>query len=149
MSDTLAHADHLPVPHAGDLRQRKIIDGFDYESLSPEDAQALRERSTRIRSEVKKTALSIVAIGCELIAVKKTLEHGQFVQWVETEFGFSLRSAQNYMRICRLARKCEIVAHLPPSMAYRITRKRIPRELLNRMSARASGDGEISGTEFD
>jgi hypothetical protein len=45
MSGTFADADHLPVPHAGDLSHRKTIGGFDYESVSPEEAEALRERS--------------------------------------------------------------------------------------------------------
>jgi hypothetical protein len=42
---------------------------------------------------------SIVWIGRDLLAVKQMLEHGQFVHWVAKECGFSIRTAQNYMRV--------------------------------------------------
>jgi hypothetical protein len=149
MSDTPARADQLPLPDASDMSYRNADGRFDYESLSSENAQALRERGDRIRTAVQTTAVAIIAIGAELIAAKKTLGHGRFVHWVETECGFSLRSAQNYMKICRLAGKCATVAHLPPNVVYKITRRRVRRELLGKLSTRGSGDGEISEAELD
>ena len=71
--------------------------GFDYGSVPPETAESLREKATRVRERVENQAQSIVVIGHLLRGAKEMLEHGQFVQWVERECGFSLRSAQNYL----------------------------------------------------
>jgi Protein of unknown function (DUF3102) len=89
---------------------------FDYASLSsPQTAEFLRKRATRIRQGVKSTVESICDIGVQLCGAKRMLGHGQFVQWVESECGFSPRSAQNYMRASEFADKYATVALLPRS----------------------------------
>jgi hypothetical protein len=137
MSDIPVHAERLPaiaVNHAGNA---EVADSFDYRSLSPEDAQAVRECGARIRTEMKKAAAAIIAIGRALIEVKRTLRHGAFGAWVKSECGFSLRSAQNYMRVARLADKNATVALLPLGTSYRMTGRRTSRWLLTTAAERA------------
>ena len=51
----------------------------------------------RIRERVKKTVEDIIDVGNDLLAVKEALPHGQFGPWLKAEFGWSERSAQNFM----------------------------------------------------
>lgn len=55
-----------------------------------------------------------ICLGELLIQQKVALDHGQFGNWVRENLPFTVRTAQNYMRICsekdRL--KCETVSHL-------------------------------------
>jgi hypothetical protein len=137
MSENSIPPDHLPDMAV----HRRDANGFDYRSLSSEDAQDVRECRSRICTEVMKTAATVIAIGCELIAVKKTLRHGAFGLWVESECGFSLGSAQNYMRVARLADKNATVAYLPLVTSYRMTGQRSSRWMLIAAAERAE-DGE-------
>jgi hypothetical protein len=57
------------------------------------------------------------------------LGHGQFVQWLESECGFSLRSARNYMRASEFAAdKNATIARLPPATLYRLSAKNTHRK---------------------
>jgi hypothetical protein len=49
----------------------------DYESLRPEDAQAVRTARARIRIPIKQTTTALITIGVELRVVKKILGHGR------------------------------------------------------------------------
>jgi Protein of unknown function (DUF3102) len=86
---------------------------FDYASPEPGVAEFLRRRVHRIREAVKSTMAAVCDIGVNLCGAKRMLAHGQFVQWVESEFRFSLRSAENYIRASVFAAdKGAIVANL-------------------------------------
>ncbi len=70
---------------------------------------------------------AICDIGVQLCGAKLKLGHGQFVQWVESECGFSLRSAQNYMRASEFAAdKYATVALLPPATCTALSAKNRP-----------------------
>ena len=144
MSGTSVHANHLPAIAIDEKGDRQGASRFDYGLLPQEKALALCECRTRIRAEMMKTTASVIAIGRELIAVKKTLRHGAFGPWVESECGFSLRSAQNYMRVARLADKNATVAHLPLATSYRMTGRRSSRWMLTAASERAADAEEMT-----
>jgi len=141
MSDLRIHADHLPAIAVNAASNLKDACRFDFGSLSPENTQIVRQCGERIHIEKKKTADSGIAIGRELIVVKKTLPHGAFQAWVGSECGFSQRSAQIYMRVARLADKNANVALLPLNTAYRMGGRRISRWMLNAAAERVA-DGE-------
>jgi hypothetical protein len=133
--------DHLPAIAVNAASNLKDACRLDFGSLSPENAQIVRQCGERIHIEKKKTTDSAIAIGRELIVVKKTLPHGAFQAWVESECGFSMRSAQIYMRVARLAAKNANVALLPLNTAYRMGGRRISRWMLNAAAERVA-DGE-------
>jgi hypothetical protein len=121
---------------------------FDYASLSPQTAEFLRNRATRIRQGVKSTVEAICDIGVQLCGAKQMLGHGQFVQWVESEGGFSLRSAQNYMRASEFAAdKNATIARLPPATVYRLSAKNAPPEVVSEILARATSGERVSDAE--
>lgn len=70
----------------------------------------LPQRADRVRSLVSVARGCIVEIGRELIEAKRDIPHGQWLPWLETEFGWALRTAQNYMQAAE-AFKYATVAH--------------------------------------
>lgn len=96
-----------------------VVLGFDYSPLEAKVAEKVRSAAESIRQQLQNTLVSAIKIGQELLAVKETLEHGQFLPWLQAEFGWSQRTAYNFMSV---AERFELatVASLPiqPSAAY-------------------------------
>lgn len=68
----------------------------------------------RIRRRIRQTTLDIIAIGQDLRLVKAQLDHGDFITWIEKEFGMTIRTAQRWMQAAKFAEgKNDIVSHLP------------------------------------
>lgn len=60
---------------------------------------SLPERAQRIRDLVGVARTCIIEIGRELIAAKAQVGHGEWLPWVEAEFGWTDRTAQKYMTV--------------------------------------------------
>jgi Protein of unknown function (DUF3102) len=121
---------------------------FDYASLEPGVADFLRRRVHRIREAVKSTMAAVRDIGVNLCGAKRMLAHGQFVQWVESEFRFSLRSAENYIRASVFADdKGATVANLSPTVVYLLSAKNAPPEVVSDVLARAANGELVSCAE--
>jgi hypothetical protein len=149
MSDIPVHADHLPSIAVNDKGDCHGAGRFDYGTLPQKKVLALRACRERIRTQMMKTVAPIIAIGREFIAAKKILRHGAFGDWVESESGFTMRTAQNYMKAARLASKYESVSHLPAATLYRLSSRRTPVELRDKVVACASRGEEVTEVEFD
>ena len=149
MSDIPVHTGHLPAIAIDEKSDRHGAGRFDYGPLPQEKVGALRACCARIRTQIMKTVAPIIAIGRELIAAKKILRHGAFGDWVESECGFTMRTAQNYMKASRLSSKYESVSHLPPATLYRMCGRRTPVELVDKVVACASRGEEVTEAEFD
>src|SRR3954449_6668344 len=72
---------------------------FNYGAVDVRTANLARKAADRIRSSLQAHSKVRFAIGRELRKIKKTLPHGLFEPWIEAEFGWSLRTAQRYMRL--------------------------------------------------
>jgi hypothetical protein len=72
---------------------------FDYRDLTPNDRSFIKERALLIRDAAKRTAEGIILIGQWLTEAKSRLKHGQWLPWLETEFGWSVSTATNFMRV--------------------------------------------------
>lgn len=70
---------------------------------------SLPERAQRIRDLVGVARTCIIEIGRELIAAKAEVGHGGWLPWLTEEFGWSIRTADNYIAV---ARKFASVANL-------------------------------------
>jgi hypothetical protein len=58
-----------------------------------------------------------VETGRDLLKAKAMLKHGEIGPWLKSHFGWSAKTAQNYMNAAKLAEKNENVSHLKPSAA--------------------------------
>lgn len=64
-------------------------------------------------------------IGRDLIAVKERLPHGQFLPWLEAEFGMSKITAQRFMGVAETyGDKSFTVKHLSPTALYELAAPR-------------------------
>lgn len=72
---------------------------FDYGALDPDARGFVLERAERIHNIARMTAKGIALIGEHLAEVKGRLQHGQFLQWIEREFGWAERSARRFMEV--------------------------------------------------
>lgn len=59
-------------------------------------------------------------MGQHLIAVKADLEHGQFLPWLDAEFGWSERSARKFMSIAEMVKSAKLanLEGVQPSALY-------------------------------
>ena len=116
---------------------------FPYDVVPAVTAAALRAEGSRIRKMVNTTTAAIIEIGCALISVKQSLEHGHFGEWVEAECGFGLRTAENYIKASQFAEgKAKCVSLLNPATVYRLAAKSAPPAIVQAVLDRAS-NGEI------
>jgi hypothetical protein len=116
---------------------------FDYSSMDAELAANLRKQAARIKKRIGKATQDLIDIGRDLQAAKKQLvDHGEFIEWIETEVGISRRTAQAYMAVARLAEdKGAAIALLPPTTVHRLAAKSAPPEVVSEVIAKAeSGD---------
>jgi len=74
---------------------------FDYIALDIETRLAVQQRTSEIKSLMRRTASDIIDIGQKLIEVKDYLGHGNFLNWLETEFNWSESAARKFMRVTR------------------------------------------------
>lgn len=105
--------------------------GFDYAPLAAKTASKVKEAADRIRQAVKRTLEDIIAVGNDLLAVKETLPHGQFTPWLRAEFGWTERTARNFMAVAeQFGPKKEIISDLriDPTAAYLLAAPSAPDE---------------------
>ena len=96
----------------------------------PLDAPLIQEIADRIRARIRRTVADIIDNGQDLAQVKAALDHGEFGEWIDHEFGMTMRTAQNYIRAAAWAEgKNEIISHLPPRTLYLLSAKSTPEEI--------------------
>ena len=121
---------------------------FDYNAVPASLRGELKAEAASIRAQVKFTVLTIIKTGQALTAVKGKLEHGQFSAWVEAECGFTLRTAENYIRAAAFAEgKSETVALLPPAVLYKLAAKTTPEPIVAAVMDRLSAGEVVTGQE--
>ncbi|MHB2166480.1 DUF3102 domain-containing protein [Alsobacter sp. R-9] len=95
-------------------------------------ATAVRGRLNRVRQE-------IVAIGRDLHRAKDLLKRGQWLPWLNAEFGMTARTAENYMNVAeRFGSKFERLSNLRLETAYKLAARSTPDEVINKVLALAA-----------
>jgi hypothetical protein len=124
-----------------------VVVGFNYDLLETKVAEKVRSSADRIRERVKKTVEDIIEVGNDLLAVKDALEHGQFGLWLKAEFGWSERTAQNFMSVAERFNSAKF-AELPiqPSAAYLLAAPAVPDEARQVAIEKAEAGEEITFT---
>ena len=122
-----------------------VIVGFNYDLLEPQVAEQARTSAERIRAKVKKTVEDIIDVGNDLLAVKEALPHGQFLPWLRAEFGWSERTAYNFISVAERFKVANF-ASLPiqPSAAYLLAAPTVPDEARQVAVEKAEAGQEIT-----
>ena len=76
---------------------------------------SLAQRADRIRQLQADVQRGIIQIGNELIAAKEQVGYGNWSHWLETEFSWTQRTANNFMRVAERFGKMENVFQFQPS----------------------------------
>ncbi|ACK71001.1 diguanylate cyclase [Gloeothece citriformis PCC 7424] len=71
---------------------------FDYSSLSQEKRQFVQEKTDEIKNLIRRTAQNVIDIGQKLLEVKEQVGHGYFLNWLKTEFNWSVSTATKMMQ---------------------------------------------------
>lgn len=117
---------------------------FDYESLGTA-ASEVKAAAAKIRQSLKRSVQAAIEIGKSLLHVKGLIKHGQFGYWLQAEFGWSERSAQNFMSVAERFDSAS-VADLPiqPSAAYFLSSTSVPDEARQAAIVRAKAGERIT-----
>lgn len=114
---------------------------FDYSSiLDPLLAQELQNRADDIRGLDRGIVHNVIAIGRHLVAAKDRLPHGQFTDWLQSEFGLSHSTANNYMAVAeRFGQNPNAVGNLPLRTVYALAPASVPDAAVEEAAALAAG----------
>lgn len=95
---------------------------YDYTRIEDEATrERVRRAAVQIKPRLKRAAEDIFVIGQELAHIKEYLAHGEWGDWLGTEFGLSDRMARNFMNVAlRLGDKTEKFSVLPVSSLYEL-----------------------------
>ncbi|BCM88755.1 hypothetical protein IAD21_00597 [Abditibacteriota bacterium] len=87
--------------------------GYDYNGLPDRATRAtLRQEAAAIKMAVKRTNDNIIEIGNRLIHSKEVAGHGEFLKWIDAEFGASYDEANDLMNVAKAFSNLEISPNL-------------------------------------
>lgn len=72
---------------------------FDYTALDSETRIVVQQRTSEIKTLMRRAASDIIEIGQKLIDVKARLGHGNFGGWLVAEFDWTDRTARQFMQV--------------------------------------------------
>ena len=89
-------------------------------------------------------AESIIEVGRELIEQKRLLGHGNFLPWIEAEFGMSGVSASRFMNVAeQFGSKSFTVKDLPPTALYALAAPSTPEPVRAEVLERAASGENV------
>ncbi|TDK37023.1 DUF3102 domain-containing protein [Rhizobium deserti] len=114
-----------------------------YYDLDAEIADITLAATDRIHQRLLSAKMDIVEIGKDLMTVKERLAHGMFECWVDREFQFGKKTAENYMKAARLASETspEVIELLPQKVVYELAAKSTPVALKNAILTQVEATG--------
>src|SRR4029453_7749882 len=83
----------------------QLVLGFDYDALDATTRAFVLEKRDHINLLARRSAEDIIAIGQDLIAVKAKLDHGQFLPWIDAEFGWGKNTAERFIGVAKAFRQ--------------------------------------------
>lgn len=117
---------------------------FDYDSLETQQRSIVQQRTGEIRERLRRSAQDVWEIGQKLSDVRSRLQYGQFLSWIKAEFGWSQRTAYNFINVYetfgdRFANLAKV--NIATSLLYQLASPSVPEELRDQI-LRAAEQGE-------
>ena len=99
---------------------------WDYGQLGS-DANTAIEHTVAIKKSERRASEAIIEAGQHLIAMKGMLNHGQWGDWLATEFSMTDRTAQRMMQVAgKFNGKSDKLSDLKPSILYMLAADNVP-----------------------
>jgi hypothetical protein len=115
---------------------------YDYEQIAEEHRERVQYATVAIRDHMGRVADSIIEAGKELLAVKEILSHGQFGDWLDTEFSLSEAMAQRMMNAARVyGANPARVRDFSGSVIYELASPSTPEEVREEILTEAEATG--------
>ncbi len=139
--------DDLPSALLDQLSTQQTLN-FEYGLLEAQTRRVVQQRTNEIKTLMRRNSQDIVDIGQKLIEVKQHLGHGNFRNWLEFEFNWSISAATKFMQVADQF-KCVNFTHLniTASTLYLIAAPSTPKEARVEVLERASNGENISYTK--
>lgn len=99
---------------------------FDYGQLALDVRAEVQEHTRRLHELERRTGEGIIEIGQHLIAVKAAVGHGQFLDWVEIEFGWSQSTVSRFTQVAERFGKVPNLGNFASSALYALASGSIP-----------------------
>lgn len=104
----------------------KSIPEFSIEHLPTEVVALLSKAESDIYSALEMQTESVISIGSSLVSVKSELDHGQYGDWIEAKFPFSIRTAQKYVAVFeKLGEHQSLLQRFSTSTLYALADKKV------------------------
>lgn len=81
---------------------------------------ALDQLAVEIRFYSQQTAQNILEVGTRLIAAKKQVESGQWEEWLKGQVGYTIRTAQRFMKCAERFNNASMSSLLTPSQMFEL-----------------------------
>jgi Protein of unknown function (DUF3102) len=121
---------------------------FDYVGVPAENVAEIGMLVSRIKASRKRHVEAVHDVGADLLRAKKLLGHGNFLPWLQAEFRWSERTANNYMSIARFFKgKTANLADLDIGTASALAAKSTPSEIRSELLERIEAGENISREE--
>lgn len=103
---------------------------YDYSQVAEEHRAAIRRAATDIKRREHRAAMDIVEIGRALKDVQDRLDHGQFLPWLDQEFGWERRMAYNFMAVANKFANFANIERFGLSALYLLSGPNVPDEAI-------------------
>ncbi|HEY9768125.1 MAG TPA: DUF3102 domain-containing protein [Coleofasciculaceae cyanobacterium] len=125
------------------LKNNQISNSFDYNVLELEQRSIVKQRTEEIKERLKRSAQDIWEIGQKLFEVRSELAYGQFDSWLKAEFGWSRRTAYNFVKVYEAFPERATVAQvsIAASALYQLSSPSTPKQVREEFIQKAK-DGE-------
>src|SRR5262245_29311945 len=146
----------LPITQKRSGAQSDLIGASElYADLPAETLARLSQQTRLIRERMARTKEELIEIGRYLQSVKDELP-GHFGRWIDAEFGFDQRTAENWINLAAFAdQRFESISDMPPMVIamvveklpanalYKFTRK-TPRPAIESVIARVESGARVN-----
>lgn len=117
---------------------------FDYMALDSETRIVVQQRTSEIKTLMRRAATDIIEIGQKLIYVKARLGHGYFGGWLSTEFDWTWKTATNFMNVAAKFENFSNLDGFAPSALYLLSAPSTPDSAREEALERAAAGEPIS-----
>ncbi|MGK7895536.1 MAG: DUF3102 domain-containing protein [Xenococcus sp. (in: cyanobacteria)] len=119
---------------------------FDYKILSSQKQIIIKQCTGEIKKRLRRTAQDIWEIGKKITEVRSQLEHGQFEVWLRSEFGWSRRTAYNFINVYETFSDSKNFAQLDiaTSALYKLAAPSTPQSIRQQFLSKAEQGEKIT-----
>ena len=131
-------------------KKSQLVTSFDYEILSLRQRTIVQNCTGEIKERLRRTAQDVWEIGQKLVEVRSQLEHGQFEVWLSAEFGWSRRTAYNFINVYEAFSDTKNFAQLDiaTSALYKLAAPSTPQSIRNEFLNKAEKGEKITHKEI-